>query len=485
MFRALNRLPGLSGSDFSAKLRIRNGGADEQLVTLDGLELIEPYHLKGFDGALSMLDGESIGRVSVTTGGFTAASGNRLAGLLQLESATPSTTRSRAAVGLSLSNLRARTEGTFAGGRGSWLASGRRGYLDVLFKLLRETNPPDPSYSDVFGKVQYQLGHGHVATIEGLVASDRLSLEDGGFIRSNYGNRYLWGMLRTPITARAFATTMVSFSNLSWNRDGVDEQRLLSQPFERVRIADRRTLNVSSLKQHLTVDISDRVSLFGGLEMRGEMAAYAYSRVEKERAMVSRAVVVLDSTNVSATLHPHGTRASGYVSLRLRPTSPVTTELGVRADRHTWTDQLTVAPRANVAWNIGARTILRGAWGHYYQAHALQDLSVVDGDTAFVRAERAEHRVLGVEFDVGHGWTTRLEGFERRTTSPRAKYVNVEGTLDVFPESAPDRVRFAPTSARVQGAELLARYDGGGRIRGGAAPVRSRGSERTRDAQTL
>ena len=283
--------------------------------------------------------------------------------------------------------MRARTEGTFAGGRGSWLASGRRGYLDVLFKLLRETNPPDPSYSDVFGKVQYQLGHGHVATIEGLVASDRLSLEDGGFIRSNYGNRYLWGMLRTPITARAFATTMVSFSNLSWNRDGVDEQRLLSQPFERVRIADRRTLNVSSLKQHLTVDISDRVSLFGGLEMRGEMAAYAYSRVEKERAMVSRAVVVLDSTNVSATLHPHGTRASGYVSLRLRPTSPVTTELGVRADRHTWTDQLTVAPRANVAWNIGARTILRGAWGHYYQAHALQDLSVVDGDTAFVRAE--------------------------------------------------------------------------------------------------
>ena len=474
VFRALSRLPGLSGSDFSAKIRIRNGGADEQLVTLDGLELIEPYHLKDFDGALSMLDGESIGRVSVTTGGFTAASGNRLAGLLQLESATPSATRSRAAVGVSLSNLRARTEGTFASARGSWLVSGRRGYLDLLFKLLRETNPPDPSYSDVFGKVQYQWGHGHIATIEGLVAGDRLSLEDGGFIRSNYGNRYVWGTLRTPITGRAFVTTMASLSNLSWKRDGVDEQRVLNQTYERVRIADRRTLNVSSLKQDVTVDISDGVSHFAGLEMRGEVAAYAYSRVEKERAVVSRAVVVLDSTNINATLHPQGTRASGYVSLRLRPTSPVTTEFGLRADRHTWTDQTTLAPRANIAWNLGAHTTLRGAWGHYYQAHALQDLSVVDGDTAFVHAERAEHRVLGVEFDIGHGWTTRIEGFERLTTSPRAKYVNVEGTLDVFPESAPDRVRFAPTSARVQGAELLARYDDGGRIRGGAAIVRSR-----------
>lgn len=169
VFRSLNRLPGLSGSDFSAKIRIRNGGVDEQLVTLDGLELIEPFHLKDFDGALSILDGESIGRVSVTTGGFTAASGNRLTGLLDLQSATPSSERSHTAVGLSVSNMRVRTEGSFDGGRGSWLASARRGYLDLLFKLLRETDPPDPRYSDLFGKVQYALTSAHTLSFEGLL----------------------------------------------------------------------------------------------------------------------------------------------------------------------------------------------------------------------------------------------------------------------------------------------------------------------------
>lgn len=167
LFRSINRLPGVSGSDYSAKVRIRNGGADEQLVLLDGLELIEPYHLKDFDGALSALDVDVLGGINVITGGFGTRYGNRMAGVMELSSAWPREGRPPFALGLSLSNFRARTEGTFDDGQGAWLLSARRGYLDIVLKLVGEENPPSPVYYDVFAKSRYTLGGRHVLTCMG------------------------------------------------------------------------------------------------------------------------------------------------------------------------------------------------------------------------------------------------------------------------------------------------------------------------------
>jgi hypothetical protein len=477
IFRSLNRLPGLSGSDFSAKIRIRNGGVDEQLYTLDGLELIEPFHLKDFDGALSMLDGEAIGRVSVTTGGFTAASGNRMAGLVAMESAVPSAARSRTAVGLSISNVRARSEGSFGGGKGSWLVSGRRGYLDVILKLIGTEDPPDPRYSDVFGKVQYRLSNNHTATIHGLLGTDdlRLNDDDGSAIKSSYGNRYLWTTVRSQFGERVSATTIASLSSLTWNRDVKDFERFFGTPYERVRINDQRTLRAMSLKQDWSVDMTPAVSVLFGGELRAEDAAYDYRRSQVTRSAVGRTVVVLDSARIAANLEPGGTRSSAYVSVRGRPRSSLTIEVGGRADRHAWTQQTTVSPRTNLAWTMTPSTTLRLAWGQYHQAHTLQDLSVVDGDTTFARAERAEHRVIGVERELGGGWTGRAEAYQRVLTTPRARFVNIDGGTETpLPEGDLDRVRFAPSSGDVRGIEMLAQYDRGGRVRGGASLVMSR-----------
>ena len=64
---------GLSSGDVAAHFSIRGGRHNETLILLDGLEIYEPYHLKGFnEGAISVINVETIEGVELMTGGFPA-----------------------------------------------------------------------------------------------------------------------------------------------------------------------------------------------------------------------------------------------------------------------------------------------------------------------------------------------------------------------------------------------------------------------------
>lgn len=488
LFRSLNRLPGVSGSDFSAKLRIRNSAADEVLVTLDGLELVEPYHMKDFDGALTIVDQDAIGSVEVSSGGFGAAHGTRAAGLVQLRTAEVTDGPARTTLGLSLSNMRARSEGTFHQGKGEWLVSARRGYLDLVFKLIDEPDAPNPVYYDVLAKLQRTVGLRHVVAVNALVANDRLTFAvDEGVTnaRGSYGNAYLWTTVRSQWTDRLRSTTLVSRSGLRWRRDGQEAEFIGGAPLVRAGFADRRSLTQLGVKQDWAWDVAGggRFSLLFGGEARREAADYDYAQFQVRRARRGTSIVVLDSTAWRLVRPVDGYRQSGYGALR-GAAGRFTYELGARGDRLTWTGRGTVTPRFNVRWDATPQVAVRAAWGAYSQAQGLQDLSVVDGDSAFSRAEVSTQRIIGVEQRAPGGWSWRVEGFDRRIRDPRPRWYSADGELDPFPEGQLDRVRLAPDSSRVQGAEFIVTYDPGGRVRASAWYSRTRGRSTYGGAET-
>ena len=89
----------------SMLLVISSGGSlpgnDEVMVRLDGLEILEPYHLKDFNNAFSIVAPATLGGVALHTGGFPVEHGGRMSGILDLTSAEP-TWRRHTELGLTL-----------------------------------------------------------------------------------------------------------------------------------------------------------------------------------------------------------------------------------------------------------------------------------------------------------------------------------------------------------------------------------------------
>ena len=494
LFRSVNRLPGVATYDVTAKIHVRGAPSREVLTVLDGLELHEPYHMKDWDGALSIIDVESVSDIDLITGGFSAEYGDKSAGVFAMRSATAPPDRKRTTLGLSLMNLTFESEGGFAGERGAYVVSARRGFLDLLFAITGEDSglhrfrasegdaedtrmmlPGDlhPSYYDAFAKVQYQLTPRHLLSAHLLHAGDHMSgmEEDSTRFDHRYGSSYLWVNWDANLGRRLSAWTVASIGQVSQDRNGGN---YVSEPGEAdaekiLDVRDEVGFDFLGLKQDWRYEASARVLLKGGLDLRRGSADYDYARWRKEwvpnatDASATPWSLRWDTLNVAAIRS--GTEIGAYLAGRVQPFHGLTAEVGIRYDRQAHTGERSLAPRVNVALEVAPRTTLRGAWGHYYQSHGLQELWSADGDTTFYAAQRAEHRVLALEHRLVDGTTLRLEAYQRNVADPLPEYRNLVPLIEGLREEDPeDRVFVDPTRGAARGLELMARSTMTGRF---------------------
>ncbi|MCH8256467.1 MAG: Plug domain-containing protein, partial [Proteobacteria bacterium] len=82
--RIIHRLPGAASIGISSKPNVRGGATDELLVLFDGVELIEPFHLRDFQSMFSSFNPQTIQNIEYFTGGFPAQYGNKLSGVLDI-----------------------------------------------------------------------------------------------------------------------------------------------------------------------------------------------------------------------------------------------------------------------------------------------------------------------------------------------------------------------------------------------------------------
>ncbi|MBI4530919.1 MAG: TonB-dependent receptor plug domain-containing protein, partial [Candidatus Latescibacteria bacterium] len=231
ILRSLQLLPGIqSVSDISSGLYIRGGGPDQTLILLDQIPLYNPSHAFGF---FSTFNADAIKDMSLHKGAYPAQYGGRLGSVLDVSNRDGNRNAFHTTGGISLISGRLMVEGPVK--QGSWMASGRRTYLDPILAAIRARGTDVPAYYfyDLNAKINQDVGDGDTFVASGYFGRDNLDydLDEGSFVKIRWGNTALTGKWThvfspsmfgnfmfahseyTSTTSLSFFETPISFSN--------------------------------------------------------------------------------------------------------------------------------------------------------------------------------------------------------------------------------------------------------------------------------
>lgn len=467
IYRAVTRIPGVSANDMSAKFSVRGSRGDELYVTLDGLNLVEPFHLKDMASALSIIDSKALGSAELTTGGPSVEFGDQLAGVFAMRSLDPQANSAPLGASLSVMNARLMTQGSFAGDKGGWLVSARRGYLDLAMKLAGYDDSIIPRYDDLFAKLQFRTPDSGRIAFHVLRSRDRLTYIDRlplPAIRSTYGSDYAWITWDAGLGSRLRQQSVLSTGRLTWQRNGAAYDRDTAT-LQIVHVGDVRHMSTAGLRQDWTLELSRHWLTKFGFDARHESAAYDYSSFVRREFVDTVSKLVsgrFDSSRVNAS--PSSDRLGVYVAQRVQPFTALTLEAGLRYDRASHTGDETLDPRFNASWQAGSRTTVRAGWGRHSQSQPIFGLDASDNVSQFFKAERENERVIGVEQALPFNVAARIEGYDRRVTSPRPQFLNPVFEIEAFPETNENRIRFAPDREVARGLEISLARDMGAHV---------------------
>ena len=456
--RSLARLPGLMGSDFSAKLNARGGASDEVLVRFDGLRLLNPFHLKDFLSPFSALNPSVVGDVDVYSGGFPASFGDRMSGVIDI-APPPAVQSGVREVSLSVFNAAALIAGRWAAqDQGTWLVAGRRGNLDLITRAL-DSRLGRPRYRDFYARADRRFGERWNIAVSALLIDDDIVLSDGDAeerAQAEYQDGYGWLRARYQPTEQLRGETVLAFSKLRSTRSGSADQPGVG----RGSLSDQRSFNVISLQSDWSARITDSTLWRWGGEWRSASGRYDYSHDAEFDLLFGVPGAPTESQQTQAlSLRPNASYLGAYATLRLETRGRLISDLGLRFDGEDASrgGSAQLSPRIALMYPLTERLQLRGSWGRFVQTTGIDELAASDGVTEFASPQRAEHLVASIEYRHRSGLDLRVEAYRKRYRNIRPRYENLLNTFVLLPELKPDRVRIAPIRAIAEGFELSLR----------------------------
>ena len=452
--RVTQRLPGAAASGASAAAHFRGGEQSEVGIMLNGQWLFDPFHIRDYQNIFSTIDARAIEGVEVYTGGFPVRYGDRMSGLVLMDSLEPEKAR-HTEIGISVFNTSLLTAGS--DNDSNWLFSARRGNLDLMI----DPEYGQPSYFDVFGQYAFDISPNARLSVNALYADDEVEIvtesEPAELERvvSDTRNAQLWLRLDSNWSSTLTSSTVLSMIEYKNRRDGTvnDAEKLIA------RVADDRDVSQYGIRQDWAWTPSERHRMQWGLQLAYSEADYFYDGAAQYFGLQEIYLGQPDEVIRTLTADPDGGSYALYVSDRWRVGERAMMEWGLRWDDQTYTDANSdsqLSPRFSMLWHLQDRTELRFSLGRYYQSQPVQSLQIEDGITNFWAAQRADQLIVGLRYLTLNDTSIRLEAFLKEIREVRPRFENLYDPLGIIPELQADRVRLDPTKARARGVELSA-----------------------------
>lgn len=450
IFRSLQLLPGVSGSNESSSgLYVRGGTPDQNLVLLDGMTV---YNVDHFFGFFSAFNADAVKDVQLYKGAFPAKYGGRLSSVVDLTGKTGDPNAIHGNLGVNLLNARAGIQIPLFK-KGSLTLNGRRSYTDIIrsgiynniFSVFTQTEtPPDieglevntiePNFYfyDFNGKLSFNPTDKDVVAFSFYTGADHLvefndvTLERGmnPMIlidldvdeNSDWGNRGYSGKWSRQWSPRWYSNFLVASSNYfsEYNRE-VD---ILVTLVERDTVVLDRTN-----KSYEDNDVRDLT-----VRLDNEVQIGSNHKIEFG-TLVTQAEVdyqfVRDDTLSILDLNQEATTLAGYVSDTWNVLPNLSFNGGVRGTYYDVSDKIYWSPRISFQMDVTDRIKLKGGFGKHYQfVNRIVNENVTEGsrdfwliaDEELVKVSNADHYVLGAAYETD-GYIFDVEAYRKQLSN--------------------------------------------------------------------
>jgi outer membrane receptor for ferrienterochelin and colicin len=422
VFRALQTIPGvLARSDFNARLFIRGGRPDQNLVLMDGVSVYDPYRLFGL---VSMFNPETVADVKVLAGGFPANYGDRLSAVLDITNRNGSDASPfRANINTSLTNANAVFEGRLPGRKGgAWIFSSRRTYYDLILANFTDVGS-FPNFFDAQGKINFATdpaGTLEVTFVNSRERTDILTTDDKAKDEEQSRPDSIAARDRQDQTIfalrhrRLISSKLSSTTLLSYYRNGNVSNfgaRFPLRGFIFSAQADLRT-SETALRQDFTYSAnSQHVIDFGASIARQRAKNYWQFFTDNPAFILADVLRFTDHA-------PASFKSGAYAQDLWQLSSRLTIQPGLRWDYSSFVHQHLISPRLSLLWDANILTRLRFATGLFSQFPSYETLqgdgfrvSLQNLKALEIGAERAVHFLASVERKLNAQWTLRVDGY--------------------------------------------------------------------------
>jgi hypothetical protein len=489
--RYVQSLPGvvIGTNDFRNDIIVRGGSPLENLFVVDNVEIPNINTFANFasaGGTVSILDAELLQDVTFLTGGFPAPYTNRTSSVLQITQREGNRERTAGTATLGFAGAGAVVEGPLGGGNGSWVASMRRSFLDlvtddigiggvpVLYtlnaKAVYDLSPRDRVWAvNVTGVDRIRLGLTDSSELEEEIANFDIRY-DGWRSASGFNWQHLFGARAVGLLGVTHSEARLGQQVKDLVRDRVPPASAdASEVIEASPIVYRENSREgeSTIKYDLTLTtrFAESVRVGGSVKVFG--IDYAVESPFGNDTPYSP-TPGLDPFSLGTRFTSAQTGVYAQATRRLVPRVSVT--LGGRLDHYAFLDRARLSPRASLKVDLTSALSWSGSAGSYYQQPAFLFAAAFPENRALA-PWRADHYVTGLAWTPADDTRITVEAY-RKTYSdypvaselPSVSLANIGDTFDVR------EILFRLTSrgrGRAQGLELFAERRAG-RLRGQA-----------------
>lgn len=407
--RVMQNLPSVvSGSDQVNEIIVRGGMPGENLFVMDDIEIPNPNHFayQGQGGGpINMLNPHFVRRIDFYAGAFPARYGDKASSVMDISLREGSRDQFSGHSYMGMAGAGAILEGPMFNGKGSYLVSARKSYLDLIMSDVGLT--AIPKYYSLQGKAVVDLGTSDKLIVNAVYGDDFIdgteednlngTQEEIHYV-SNSNQRILGLTWRHILNDRGYFKMTVSEVSNHW-----DEYVTACTPpelyYDNLSTETERTLKADVLYQPL-----ERVELNTGIQMkRVDFGLAKFSRLDTLFRYVQDAqgdYRPVDAIRIYEAFSQDQSgktlKSAGFGHVKLSPVDWMSATLGLRADYFEYIDDLAVDPRIGLTFNLTRNTHLNFAVAQHSQAPNYSEITAhpLNSDLAYKETRQA---VVGLD----------------------------------------------------------------------------------------